>query len=983
MFIRPSDHFVHWADQMHIDQLLESAQIDSEFFRIMAGENELFFPKGIKRSVVTVQEIADYLKLNDRETDSPSRYNKNDDSMRREIILYYLMLVISTSDKIHSQNDSYLWIKSLDKLSSLFEISEESCCFYSFVLNLDKKHQQISTGHQNQRFVFDQIKANLFNRLLRNAAFISSLADINQQNSESTERRIQMIVYIIQTLIDIQEYNLAIQFYYIFLPQNFQNHDLKTNIIKALVCASHQDSDGKIQYENKLLSILKFIRQNDCTYFTEFAENLMANEINLFLRQKNSQTILLFIWNSCRKSFKQFTAHQNTALRPFICTIWDSIVYRYVNLSRPFISTKTKPILDHSADIEKPFKVKFREFIKKNWKNALDEIGEQMNTTLRKRIGSSFSPNGLQNFLKQSLLETSNISPSLAHIHLHLTSNTIIYRRTGSNEENDEKDPIQRLCQDLLDQLTECLDVSEQLCNEFTNTILNEIETLTYEKWVNSLHEQILKKLGLDKNSALSANSLRSKLGKRFQTTFQKICEDAFDSVLSDLNEELEPSNYESLKEKFIQKTLSVYIDSNESFITQIKKLIEEQFNNNLFKQGFQEFLKNEAALLIDTFNKVITKASREVKNRVFIQSSIDSNRIKEFVYLPFDPSEISDYQRILSGNAVYQGAHYLPQFQYSFNPELDQTVNPWSPEMWIKKFNPCLQHLVVEYDRETYDSQKKLDDIFHKFFQFHDLQEFQQYRNRNSGVDPQTVLNNLVLNITEESLKTLNPSPQSCLLVYNSVDDNSVGLLNDSIIAAINHKLQGYTVYFLKNPTSMVFKEALSFFLQSVMNYFTVYFISDRYDDKKNSDCFVFNDDKSFHKNYLFNGPLSLLNKNYNGKSQVVFIFDCPLNPNPFAKEGHPDGIIFLSLAANQQEEASKCQGLITYCLWTILRNNPSITPPLLHDFLNSCKTSFQSQFGCEINLSGTLKPSDSISENCLFPRLPSLLRMFNDPRR
>lgn len=179
------------------------------------------------------------------------------------------------------------------------------------------------------------------------------------------------------------------------------------------------------------------------------------------------------------------------------------------------------------------------------------------------------------------------------------------------------------------------------------------------------------------------------------------------------------------------------------------------------------------------------------------------------------------------------------------------------------------------------------------------------------------------------------------------------VGPLNDSITVAANHKMMGYFVYFLHNPTSVKYMQYLKLFLEKTKEYLTIYYTGHGSNIK---DCSGGDDEDDgydevmiFDDTYIVDDKLTEILKSYaNGKAKTILINDCCHSgtiwdiPDPLNAQDYPANVICLSAAddnetAKQGRQGNNDQGFFTFFLFQEVRRNKAITPIEIRDRVSS----------------------------------------------
>lgn len=315
------------------------------------------------------------------------------------------------------------------------------------------------------------------------------------------------------------------------------------------------------------------------------------------------------------------------------------------------------------------------------------------------------------------------------------------------------------------------------------------------------------------------------------------------------------------------------------------------------------------------------------------------------------------------------------PSYQRPPQPSIGTEVPPAQQQQVVEQ-QPVVDQTAVEEPYEEEEvltqeeqqqeeiEQEQLQEEADDLFQFASIEEFQELRHHATEASALTQLRELATDITGQSPSNISPAAASCLICCNSYTKPSyqlgVGPINDAITVAANHKVQGFTVYFVHNPKAADFLKVLQVFFKNVTHYLTVYYtghgsqVTDTHGDEDDNkdEVMVFDD------GYITDDELLKCIKDYHtGKPQTILMSDCchsgtiwDIPTDITAASKLPANILSLSAAddtqtAKQTTLEQNCQGCFTYYFWTLVRNNPSITPDEIEEILNKSLKKFTQQ--------------------------------------
>jgi hypothetical protein len=251
--------------------------------------------------------------------------------------------------------------------------------------------------------------------------------------------------------------------------------------------------------------------------------------------------------------------------------------------------------------------------------------------------------------------------------------------------------------------------------------------------------------------------------------------------------------------------------------------------------------------------------------------------------------------------------------------------------------------------------------------------EKFQQARSVNTTEFALQQLQELgtdALTIPTKNLKA--PIPRALFMLLNTYNDPKkslgVGPLNDGITTGANHRLLGYTVYFLHNPTTRQFLEYFRAFLSCTTEYLTVYYSGHgaQVKDTSGDEADGLDEVMVFDQGYIRDDDLaSVLRSTCRGKCKVVLIADCCRSGTLWdvpeeiavAEKTFPANILSLSASADSQTskqtaglggEGMGMQGLFTFHFFRHIRANRSLTPSQILPLVNRELTSYKQ--GCQI---------------------------------
>ncbi|KAK8834589.1 hypothetical protein M9Y10_036388 [Tritrichomonas musculus] len=372
-------------------------------------------------------------------------------------------------------------------------------------------------------------------------------------------------------------------------------------------------------------------------------------------------------------------------------------------------------------------------------------------------------------------------------------------------------------------------------------------------------------------------------------------------------------------------------------------------------------------------------------------------------------------------------GKHFHPKIDKTkiFDPKkFSKNYNPWNPSMWIQDYKPgqapqapppeltqapppqeqqVQQQIVQEIPEETQEKleqeeltqqeeeqetqeDQKLQEEADELFQFASLEQFQELRHHTTEDSAIAQLKELATDVTATDPAQIKPSAASCYICCNSYTKPSyqlgVGPINDAITVAANHRVQGFTVYFVFNATPKVFLAHLKNFLQNTTRYLTVYYTGhgSQVADKDGNEDDGKDEVMVFDSGYIVDDELCKYIKNYStGTTHTILMSDCCHSgtiwdiPDDITEaQKLPANIISLSAAADSQTAKqatiqSDSQGVFTYNFWTLVRSNPTITADQAEEILNKSLSKFSQELVCTPTRQAML-------ETPLFPLLKNI---------
>lgn len=351
----------------------------------------------------------------------------------------------------------------------------------------------------------------------------------------------------------------------------------------------------------------------------------------------------------------------------------------------------------------------------------------------------------------------------------------------------------------------------------------------------------------------------------------------------------------------------------------------------------------------------------------------------------------------------------FKPQIQHIFDPsKFSNTYNPWNPAMWENDFKkpentenpnegfdehqkppkkhdqpqppqqpapqqPAQQPAQQPSQQPAQEEEPQLDsqtdhdlqEAADQLFKFENVEEFQKLRHHTTVESALTQLRELATELNQVDSKQFLPAPASCFITCNSYTKPSyqlgVGPINDAITVAANHRVMGYKVYFLHNPTPVQYLKFLKVFLKLTEKYLSVYYtghgsqVKDTNGDEEDG----YDEVIVFDTGYIVDDELvSYISKYFNQKAHTILMNDCCHSgtvwdiPEDLEKAQQlPPNILALSAALDSQTAKQTTidandQGVFTYNFWTLVRNNPTITAPVAQNILNRTLKRFSQQF-------------------------------------
>jgi hypothetical protein len=237
--------------------------------------------------------------------------------------------------------------------------------------------------------------------------------------------------------------------------------------------------------------------------------------------------------------------------------------------------------------------------------------------------------------------------------------------------------------------------------------------------------------------------------------------------------------------------------------------------------------------------------------------------------------------------------------------------------------------------------------------------EDFQRVRSQSTVEGALAQLKALGTDVSTIPVKTLSVPARVLFLCLNTYTTPKlslgVGPLNDGVTCAANHRILGYTVYFLHNPTTRQFLDYLKAFLDKTREHLTIYYsghgsqIRDTTGDEGDGRDEVM----IFDQGFIVDDDLAgILREHCKGKCRVLLLTDCCRSgtiwdvPEDLAKAERTFPPNILSFSAAQDSQTSKqtsglggaagAQGLFTFNFFRIVRANKGITPAQIAPLIN-----------------------------------------------
>lgn len=185
------------------------------------------------------------------------------------------------------------------------------------------------------------------------------------------------------------------------------------------------------------------------------------------------------------------------------------------------------------------------------------------------------------------------------------------------------------------------------------------------------------------------------------------------------------------------------------------------------------------------------------------------------------------------------------------------------------------------------------------------------------------------------------------CLILVNdnySDKNYGVGPLNDGYLVCKNLHSFGYKIFYLNNTSAEKFTSFLGFFMKNTTDELTVFY-SGREDDKSGIEF----GSESLSKESI----RQTIASNCTGKPRVMFITDCIGGGSVFdISDG--SNLMAVSVTKSNAKDSKECKrthGILTYYLFKIINESPSITVSRLAERMDPSLLRFNEAFQYEVS--------------------------------